>query len=129
MCTTRRRISVSFEANWETLARLASTQSKPFDLDACPTPSHPSISFETQPTNHCPLGFKARNQETVAIILGPNYQTIATDFEAQTKKLKAISFEAKSGETVATSFEAKPEKIVATGFEAKPEKTIPTILR
>jgi hypothetical protein len=49
--------------DWETLARLDSMRSKPLDLDACPTPSHPHIDFEAQPTNHRPLGFEDQTKK------------------------------------------------------------------
>jgi hypothetical protein len=45
--------------DWETLALLASTQSKLLDLGACPTLTHPPIGFVAQPINRNLLGFEA----------------------------------------------------------------------
>jgi hypothetical protein len=130
-----------FRLDWETLAKVASTQIKPLDLDACPA------------------GFWGPNQETVAVILRPKSrkkllvlrpkprnppppwfwgstkkptadfeekpgETIDTSFEAKLEKTVTTGFEAKSPETIATSFEAKLEKTVASGFEAKPLETV-----
>jgi hypothetical protein len=46
------------------------------------------------------------------VILSPNHQTVAPDFEAKTGKPEATGSEAKPEETVATDFEAKPRETV-----------------
>jgi hypothetical protein len=106
------------------------------------SPRHPpSIDFVTQPINQSLLGFEAQTKKPSWWFWGPNHQTVAADFEAQTGKPKSTSFEAKPEKTITTDFKAKPEKIVtvvlrpnhwqtiATGFEAKPEKTVSVVLR
>jgi hypothetical protein len=49
--------------DWETLARLASTRSKPLDLDTCLTQSHHPVGFVAQPTNRILLGFEAQTKK------------------------------------------------------------------
>jgi hypothetical protein len=85
-CTTRRHTSASFEANWETLAQLASTWSKPLDLNVCPMPSHPPVGFKVQPTNRSLFSFEAQTKKLSQQFWGTNHQIVATDFEAQTGK-------------------------------------------
>jgi hypothetical protein len=46
-----------FRPDWETPATIASTQSKPLDLNACPA------DFVAQPTNRSPLGFEAQTKK------------------------------------------------------------------
>jgi hypothetical protein len=70
-----------------------------------------------QPTNRSPLGFEVQTKKLLRSFCGPNYQTVAVSFEAQTEKPSTTGYEAKLGETVATS------------FEAKPKETIPVVLR
>jgi hypothetical protein len=102
-----------------------------------------------QPTNQSPLGFKDQTKKSSRWFWGPNHQTRAADFEAQTEKSPttlvlrlnqethhrfwdqtektvATSFEAKLVKTVAAGFEVKPLETVAIGFEAKPVKTVTT---
>jgi hypothetical protein len=76
--------------NWKTLARLASRRSKPLDPDACPTPKHPPVSFVVQPTNQAPLGFEAQTKIPSWWFWGPNHQTRAARFVAQTGKLSTL---------------------------------------
>jgi hypothetical protein len=70
MCTTRCRAYASFEANWETLARLASRWSKLQDLNACHAPSfsHRFCGRTEQPS---PAWLLGPNQETITMILRP----------------------------------------------------------
>jgi hypothetical protein len=49
--------------DWKTLARLASTRSKPLDLDTCPEPTHPLIDFVMQQINLSPLSFEAQSKK------------------------------------------------------------------
>jgi hypothetical protein len=90
-----------------------------------------------QPTNRSALGFEAQTKKPSRWFWGPNHQTAATGFEAQTGKSFTTlvlrlnqethhHFEIKPGETIATSFEAILEKTVATSFEVKLEKTVVT---
>jgi hypothetical protein len=57
-----------FRSDWKTLARLASTPSKPLDLDAYPalTSLHQFCGATEKPKPACFLG---PNQETAAVIL------------------------------------------------------------
>jgi hypothetical protein len=59
-----------FSPDWETLGRLASTPSKPLDLDVCPalTSLHRFCGATDKPK---PAWFWGPNQETVAVILRP----------------------------------------------------------
>jgi hypothetical protein len=57
---------------------------------------HHPINFVAQPTNHSPLGFEAQTKKHLRWFWGPNQQTVAIGFVAQT------------GKPVATGFEAKP---------------------
>jgi hypothetical protein len=131
--------------DWEIIARLTSTWSKPLDLDMCPTPS-PSRWFCDATDKHNLLGFEAQTKKPPQWFWGPNHQTVAADFEGQIKnpqppwfwgstKKPTTNFEAKSGETVTTDFEVKPEKTVSVvlklnhwqtvdlGFEAQPRNS------
>jgi hypothetical protein len=128
-CTTLRRASSSFQANWEILAWLASTRSKLLDLDVCPMPSHPPVDFEAQPTNHRTLGFEAKTKKPSHWFWGPNHQTIATGFEAQTGEPEPPPWFWSSTKKPTTAFEAKPGETIATGYQAKPEKPSPPVLR
>jgi hypothetical protein len=58
-CTTRCRSSTSFEANWETLAQLASRQSKL----TCVSRHPPPVGFVAQPRNHRQHGFEAQTKK------------------------------------------------------------------
>jgi hypothetical protein len=103
--------------HWETLTWLASTWSKPLDPDTCPMLSSSSVSFEAQTINHNPLGFDVETKKLPWWFYDPNYQIVATDFDAQTEKPST------------TGFEAKLREIIATGFEAKSGGTAPLVLR
>ncbi len=105
-----------FRPNWETLVRLASTRSKPLDLDMCPTPSHPPIGFVAQPTNRSLLDFEVKTKKPSRWFWGLNHQTRAADFEAQT------------GKPSTTLVLRLNQEIVTTGFEAKSEKTVLVLL-
>jgi hypothetical protein len=108
-------------------------RNKPLDLDTCPTPSHPPVGFVAQPTNRSLLGFEAQIKKPSRWFWGPNHQTVAVDFEAQTKKPSTTLILRLNQETVATGFETKSEKTVLVvlwpnhwqtvelGFEAQPE--------
>jgi hypothetical protein len=50
-----------FRPDWKTLVRLASTRSKPLDLDSF-LRRPPSVSFVAQPTNRNPLRFEAQTK-------------------------------------------------------------------
>jgi hypothetical protein len=69
---------------------------------------HHPINFVAQPTNHSPLGFEAQTKKYLRWFWGPNQQTVAIGFVAQTRKPVATGFEAKPGETANLGFEAKP---------------------
>jgi hypothetical protein len=71
-------------SDWETLARLASTRSKPLDLDACPRINlPPSILW--------------RNRQTEAqFILRPKLKNCHDDFEIQITKLDLLVLRPKS---------------------------------
>jgi hypothetical protein len=96
---------------------------------------HPPIGFQAQPINHHPLGFVVQTKKPSWWFWGPNHQTVAADFEAQTGKPSNTSFDAKLGETVITSFETKPGETVSVvlrpnhwqttdlGFEAQPRNS------
>jgi hypothetical protein len=90
---------------------------------------HPLIGFVVQPINRSTVGFEAQTKKSARWFWGPNHRTVATVFEAQTRKPSTTSFEAKSGETINIGFEAKLEKTVTTSFEAKSEKTVLVIFR
>jgi hypothetical protein len=67
----------------------------------------PPIGFVTQPTNHSSLDFEAQTKKQSQWFWGPNHQTVAVGFEAQTRKPEATDFKAKLGETIDLGFEAK----------------------
>jgi hypothetical protein len=92
-------------------------QSKLLDLDACPTPSHPPAGFVAQPTNQSLLDFDAQTKKPLWWFWGPNHQTVAAGFEAQT------------GKPSTTLVLSLNQEIITTGFEAKPEKPIRVVLR
>jgi hypothetical protein len=96
--------------DWEILARLAFTWSKPLYLDACPTLSHPPVGLVAQPTNRSLLDFKAQTKKPSQWFWEPNHQTVATSFEAQIEKPYTTLVLRLNQETVATDFEVKPEK-------------------
>jgi hypothetical protein len=74
-CTTRHRSFTSFEANWETLAWLASRWNKPLDFDASRAVLLSSIL--------------CRNQQTIArLVLRPKSRIRCGDFETQITKLQ-----------------------------------------
>jgi hypothetical protein len=103
-------------SDWKTLTWLASSWSKPPDLDPCPTSSSlHRFCGATDKAN--PAWFWVPNQEIVTVILRPKSSNNSCRFWDQNR------------ETWATGFEVKPEKTVATGFETKPEKTVPVVLR
>jgi hypothetical protein len=113
--------------DWEILARLASTWSKPIYPDVCTTPSHPSVDFVAQPTNRSLLSFEAPN--CTFRFWDSNRETLHyLGFEAQPRN-RRHRFWGQTRETVTTGFEAKTKKTVATDFEAKTEKTVIVILR
>jgi hypothetical protein len=125
-----------FRPDWETLARLAFTSSKPLDLDACPAST--SLRRFCGATNRSLLGFEAQTKKPSwwfeAQITKPELLVLRPKprnpphpwFWGSTNKLTA-DFEAKPGETIVTSFKAKLEKTIATGFETKPVKTIASV--
>jgi hypothetical protein len=82
-----------------------------------------------QPTNRSSLSFEAQIKKSSRWFGGPNYQTEAAGFEAQTRKPVTTGFETRPGEIVATGFEVKPGEIIVTGFEAKLGETVSIILR
>jgi hypothetical protein len=102
--------------DWKNLARLASKQNKPPDLDVCPTPSslHQFCGTTDKPKA---AWFWCPNQETVTVILMPKLPT------------RSYWFWGPNWKTRASGFEAKPEKTVVTSFEAKPEITVRVVLR
>jgi hypothetical protein len=116
-CTTTVAPPPVLRPEWETLVILASTRSKPLDLNACPTMSHPPVGFMAQPTNRSLLGFETQTKKPPRWFWGPNHQTAASGFEAQTRKPST------------TMVLRLNQEIVATGFDAKPEKTVPLVLR
>jgi hypothetical protein len=102
--------------DWETLTWFASRQSKPPDLNACPTPSS-LCRFMVQLINHNLLGFETQNKKPSWWFWGPNQQTRATDFEAQT------------GKPEATNFEDKPEETVSVILRSSHWQTVIVVLR
>jgi hypothetical protein len=96
--------------DWETVDRLASTRSKPLDLDMCPTPSHPPVGFVAQPTNRSLLDFEVKTKKPSQWFWCPNHQIVAIDFEAQTRKLSITLVLRLNQETVTTGFKVKSEK-------------------
>jgi hypothetical protein len=54
----------------------------------------PAISFVTQLTNRSPLSFEIQTKKPSRWLWGPNHQTIAAYFEAQTGKPANLTFEA-----------------------------------
>jgi hypothetical protein len=141
-----------FSSDWEILAKLASTRSKPLDLDACHAPTWLRwfCGITDKPKS---AWFWGPNQETAAVILRPkspkqswqfwgsNRETLHhLGFEAQPRnrppvlrpnqeKIVSASFEVKLLETVAAGFEVKPSETIFTGFEVKPIKTVQVVLR
>jgi hypothetical protein len=140
-----------FRPDWKTLARLASTPSKPLDLDVCPalTSLRRFCGATDKPK---PAWFWDPNQETVAVILrpkspnqscrfwDPNRETLHhLGFEAQPRNRPPILrsnwekpsrwFWGTNHQTRAAGFEVKPLETVATSFEAKPVKTVLVVLR
>jgi hypothetical protein len=66
-CTICAASSPVLRLDWKTLARLTSRQSKPLDLDACPTSSSSSRQFcgaTDKPGEIVNLGFKAKPRNT-----------------------------------------------------------------
>jgi hypothetical protein len=105
--------------NWKTLARHASRQSKPSDVDACPhTVFIRSSVLRRKPTNLLPLGFVVQTKKSSQWFCGPNHQTAAVGFEAQTGNLSEW-FWGQTTRTIATDFETKPGETVDLGFEAE----------
>jgi hypothetical protein len=77
--------------NWETLAWLASQQSKPLDVDGCPHTVFIRTSvLRHKPTNLLPLGFEAQTKKLSQWFCGSNHQTAAVGFEAQTGKPERV---------------------------------------
>jgi hypothetical protein len=68
---------------------------------------HHPVGFVAQPTNRSLFGFEAQTKKPSWWFWSPNHQTVAADFEAQTKKPVTTDFKAKPSETVATGFEFK----------------------
>jgi hypothetical protein len=62
--------------DWETLPWLASTQSKPLNLDVCPTPFSSSIDFVAQLTNRSPLSFEIQTKKPSCWFWDTNHQTV-----------------------------------------------------
>jgi hypothetical protein len=91
-CTTHHH-SASFEANWETLARLAFMWKKPLDLDVCPTPSS-SYRFCGATDKPSPAWFWGSTKKLSQWFWGLNHQTAAAGFEVQTEKPTNLDFEA-----------------------------------
>jgi hypothetical protein len=96
--------------DWKTLARLASTRSKPLDLNACPAPMHPPVDFVAQLTNRSLLSFEAQSKKLSRWFWGQNHQIVAADFETQTEKSSTTLVLGLNQEIIVTGFEAKPEK-------------------
>jgi hypothetical protein len=71
--------------DWETLAQLASTWSKPLYLNACPTLTHPSVGFVMQPTNWILLNFEAQTKKPLRWFWGSNHQTVAAILKTKPK--------------------------------------------
>jgi hypothetical protein len=69
-CTTHRRTSANFGANWETLAWLASRRSNPLEFNTCPAPFS-SHWFCGATDKLSPGWFWGPNQESVTMILRP----------------------------------------------------------
>jgi hypothetical protein len=84
-----------FRPDWETLARLASTPSKPLDLDVCPAPT--SLSRFCGVTDKPkPAWFWGSNQETIAVILRPKSPNQSCQFWGPNREtLHHLGFEAK----------------------------------
>jgi hypothetical protein len=72
--------------DYETLAQLPSTWSKPLDLDVCPTLCSSSVGFVAQLINCSPLSFEAQTKKPTQWFWCPNHQNIAVSFEVQTEK-------------------------------------------
>jgi hypothetical protein len=90
--------------NWETLAQLASWWSKPPDVDMC---SHTvfirSSVLRHKLTNHLTRGFEAQTKKPPWWFCGPNHQTVAADFGAQTGIPTDLGFEAQPRNTCSLS--------------------------
>jgi hypothetical protein len=88
MCTTRRCSFTSFEVQLENPSRLASRQSKPPDVDACPHTIfiHSSV-LRRKSANLFPLGFEAQTKKLSQWFWGATHQTVDLGFNAQTKKV------------------------------------------
>jgi hypothetical protein len=61
-----------------------------------------------QLTNRSLFGFKVQTKKPSRWFWGPNHQTVAAGFKAQTGKPEVTGFEAKLRETVNLGFEAQP---------------------
>jgi hypothetical protein len=85
-----------FRPDWKTLIRLASTTSKPLDLDACPVPTtiHRFCGATDKPK---PVWFWDPNQKTVAVILRLKLSNQSCWFWGINRKtLQHLGFEAQS---------------------------------
>jgi hypothetical protein len=69
------------------------------------------VGFVAQLTNWSSLCFEAQTKKPLRWFWGPNHQTAAVDFEAQTGKPSTTGFEAKPREIVNLSFKAKPRNL------------------
>jgi hypothetical protein len=94
-CITYRRVSTSFEANWETLARLIFTRSKTLYLDVCPVPT----------SSHRFCG--ATHKLLSAWFWGSNKKTVAVIFRLKSPN-RSYQFWGQNQETVDLGIEAKP---------------------
>jgi hypothetical protein len=74
-----------FRPDWETLVILASTPSKLLDLNACPAPTS-LRQFCGATDKPKPAWFWGQTKKPSWWFWGPNHQTRAAGFEAQTRK-------------------------------------------
>jgi hypothetical protein len=81
---------------------------------------HPPVGFMAQPTNHSQLDFKAQTKKPSWWFCGPNHQTAAAGFEAQTGKSKQVVLRS-NHKNRSRRFWGKSGR--DHGFEAKPRNT------
>jgi hypothetical protein len=132
-----------FKSDWKTLARLASTPSKPLNLDACPasTSLHWFCGAIDKPK---PSWFWGPNQEIVAVILrpkspnqscrfwGPNRKTLHhLGFEAQPRNWPLVlrpNWEKPSPPILRPNWR-KPSSLVLMSNQQKPSQQVLMLIR
>jgi hypothetical protein len=126
--------------DWETLARLASKQSKPLDLNTCPTPSSFTRQFYGTTDKPYPAWFLGPNQETIMVISWPkspnhsyrfwgiNRETHSHRFWGQTRRTVDLGFEAKSRNLCSSSpcARCRPKKASPDLSIIRPQSTWPS---